>query len=135
MSKAFCQVIFYNLHHTSRQSFDWMCFYSVFVGCCQSLLRVYAWSIAVKSTCRLAYEYGTMSSLNGATSSFFWQVSIFTECTVGKVSIIKPFISFDNLKWWRSYDFIGCVGSKQRKCTIGAASDFDDSWSLKKQSA
>ena len=121
MSRAFCKVTFYDVRYSSRHNFNWMCFYEIFVSCCQSLRRVYARNIAAKSTCRLAYECGALSSLNGATSSFFWQVSIFTECTVGKVAPIEPSLSFDDLYWRRSHDFIGSVGSKQWECTFGDA--------------
>ena len=71
VSRAFCKVIFYDVRYSSRHSFNWMCFCEVFVSCCQSLQRVYARNITAKSTCRLAYECGALSSLNGATSSFF----------------------------------------------------------------
>ena len=121
VSRAFCKVTFYDVRYSSRHNFNWMCFYEIFVSCCQSLRRVYARNIAAKSTCRLAYECGALSSLNGATSSFFWQVSIFTECTVGKVAPIEPSLSFDDLYWRRSHDFIGSVGSKQWECTFGDA--------------
>ena len=71
VSRAFCKVIFYDVRYSSRHSFNWMCFCEVFVSCCQSLQRVYARNITAKSTCRLAYECGALSSLNGVTSSFF----------------------------------------------------------------
>ena len=70
VSRAFCKVTFYDVRYSSRHNFNWMCFYEIFVSCCQSLRRVYARNIAAKSTCRLAYECGALSSLNGATSSF-----------------------------------------------------------------
>ena len=109
VSRAFCKVIFYDVRYSSRHSFNWMCFCEVFVSCCQSLQRVYARNI-------------------------FWQVSIFTGCTVGKVSPIEPSISFDDLKWRRSHDFIGSVGSEQWECTFGDACVFDDPRSVSKQS-
>ena len=71
VSRAFCKVTFYDIRYSSRHNFNWMCFYEIFVSCCQSLRRVYARNIAAKSTCRLAYECGALSSLNGTTSSFF----------------------------------------------------------------
>ena len=71
VSRAFCKVIFYDVHYSSRHNFNWMWFYEIFVSCYQSLWRVYARNILAKSTCRLAYECGALSSLNGATSSFF----------------------------------------------------------------
>ena len=71
VSRAFCKVIFYDVRYSSRHSFNWMCFCEEFVSCCQSLQRVYARNITAKSTCRLAYECGALSSLNGTTSSFF----------------------------------------------------------------
>ena len=71
VSRAFCKVTFYDVRYSSRHNFNWMCFYEIFVSCCQSLRRVYARNIAAKSTCRLAYECGALSSLNGVTSSFF----------------------------------------------------------------
>ena len=133
MSRAFCKVIFYDVRYSSRHSFNWMCFCEVFVSCCQSLQRVYARNITAKSTCGLAYECGALSSLNGVTSSFLGKYPSLPGALLVKC-LQSSHLYHLTIKWRRSHDFIGSVGSEQWECTFGDACDFDDPGSVSKQS-
>ena len=46
--------------------------------------------------------------------------SLLIETITGAIDLASS-LSFDDLKWRRSHDFIGSVGSEQWECTFGDA--------------
>ena len=122
VSTAFCMMIAYNLTYSRRYSFNWTCFYKLFVSYCPFLRKFCARKIAPKLTFRLAYEYGLLSPLNNATSSLFGkQPSLPCELLVNNVAqrlqAGQPHHLTILLVNGGGFEFT--VGDKQKECTFG----------------